>query len=121
MYVFDVLGLAEQRGLGFTTVRELSDKGLPLPQVTFDNPYIVFTLPRNDKAASFGRLEGLSPEERRGYEMLLKSGEPWSRAEYQEKMNLSQRTAQRHLTMFAEMKLVTIEGQGKNTRYKARS
>lgn len=120
MYVFDVLGLAEQRGLGFTTVRELSDKGLPLPQVTFDDPYIVFTLPRNDKAASFGRLEGLSPEERRGYELLLKSGEYWSRAEYQAKMNLSQRTAQRHLTLFFDMELVTIEGQGKNTRYKAK-
>ncbi|MBR6903499.1 MAG: hypothetical protein IKN32_01455, partial [Bacteroidales bacterium] len=46
MFVFDALDLAEQRGLGFMTVRELPEKySLPLPLVSYQEPYLVFTLP----------------------------------------------------------------------------
>lgn len=51
MFVFDALDLAEQRGLGFMTVRELPEKyGLPLPLVSYEEPYLVFNLPRNAEA-----------------------------------------------------------------------
>ena len=120
MYAFDVFGMAEQRGLGFTTVRELSDKGIPLPQVTFDAPYIVFTLPRTDKAAAkTARFAGLQPIEVKGYEFILTSGRPISRAEYQEVMGVEERTAQRHLKAFVERKLVKQNGSGRGITYEA--
>ena len=51
MFVFDALDLAEQRGLGFMTVRELPEKhNIPLPLVSYEEPYLVFTLPRNAAA-----------------------------------------------------------------------
>lgn len=121
MYVFDVLGLAEQRGLGFTTIRELSDKGLPLPQVTFDNPYIVFTLPRTAAAAAkTERYAGLLPMEIKGYEYLLKEARPVSRAEYQKALGLEERTAQRHLKTFVEKGMAKQSGSGRGTTYEAK-
>ena len=120
MYVFDVFGMAEQRGLGFTTVRELSDKSIPLPQVTFDAPDIVFTLPRTDKAATkTARFAGLQPTEIKGYEFILTSGRPISRAEYQKVMGVEERTAQRHLKAFVERSLVKQNGSGRRITYEA--
>ena len=51
MYVFDQMELVEQRGLGFQTIKELPEKfGLPLPLVSYEEPYMVFTFPRSGEA-----------------------------------------------------------------------
>ena len=52
MFVFDAMNLAEQRGLVFVSVREFPEKyGLPLPLVSYEEHYLVITLPRNSEAA----------------------------------------------------------------------
>ena len=119
MYVFDIFGLAEQRGLGFHTVRELPKMNLPLPTVKYEEPYIVFTLPRNDNSAAVGKLAGLTTAERKGYEFILQSETSVSRAEYEASMNVSSRTAQRHLKLFIERELITSDGVGRSVKYKA--
>jgi ATP-dependent DNA helicase RecG len=61
MYIFDQLGLVEQRGLGFDTIKKLPEKyGLPLPIVTYDAPYLIITFPRNLEALRlFSEQEGI--------------------------------------------------------------
>lgn len=117
MYVFDIFGLAEQRGLGFHTVRKLSDMNLPMPTVKYEEPYIVFTLPRNDNSAAVGKLAGLKVDERRGYEFILQADKPVSRAEYERAMNIESRTAQRHLKLLVERKLIISVGTGRAVKY----
>lgn len=119
MYVFDIFGLAEQRGLGFHTVRELPKMNLPLPTVKYEEPYIVFTLPRNNESAAVGKLAGLSAVERRGYEFILQSEHPITRSEYEVAMNMTSRTAQRHLKLFIERELIKPDGSGRSVRYSA--
>lgn len=117
MYIFDIFGLAEQRGLGFHTVRELPKMDLPLPTVKYEEPYIVFTLPRNNESAAVGKLAGLSVVERRGYEFILQMDKPVSRAEYESAMNIEPRTAQRHLKLFVERNLINSVGSGRAVKY----
>ena len=46
-FVFEKLGLSESRGLGFTTIRGLPNiYKLPLPVVSFDDPFLIFAFPR---------------------------------------------------------------------------
>ena len=51
MFVLDKFGIVEQRGLGFETVKGLPKKNLPLPIVSFEEPYIVVMLPLTYEAA----------------------------------------------------------------------
>lgn len=52
MYVFDQMDLVEQRGLGFQTIKDLPTRhNLPLPLVSYENPYMVLTFPRSMAAA----------------------------------------------------------------------
>jgi len=102
MYIFDQLGLVEQRGLGFDTIKELPDKyGLPLPIVTFEAPYLVITFPRSIEAmrliSNQEGIKSLTNVELRGYEWI-RTQEEVSTSEYSEYFNYSQRTASRHLS-----------------------
>lgn len=110
MYAFDQLELVEQRGLGFDTIRSLPEEyDLPLPIVTFDEPYLVFTFPRSREALrllSVGSgIEELSELELKGIE-LVKSMNEISTSEYADKLEVSQRTASRHLKKFLDLNLV---------------
>jgi ATP-dependent DNA helicase RecG len=119
MYVFDIFGLAEQRGLGFSTVRELPKHNLPLPRVEYADPYLIFTLPRNDKSAAVGKFAGIKVEERKGYEFILQSEEPISRADYEKVLQIESRTAQRQLKTLIEHGLIRATGSGRSMRYEA--
>ena len=121
MYVFDKMDLAEQRGLGFLTVRELPEKHhIPLPIVKYEEPYIVFTLPRNAKSAIVfdEKLAGLGEQELAAYDFVKLSGGQVTKAEYAKKFGLIDRTAERHLKHLTELGLVKVEGVGRSTVYK---
>jgi ATP-dependent DNA helicase RecG len=119
MYIFDIFGLAEQRGLGFSTVRELPKRNFPLPIVQYEDPYLIFTLPRNDKSAAVGKLEGIKVEERKGYEFILQSSQPVSRADYETVMQIESRTAQRQLKTLIDHGLIKPTGIGRSMKYEA--
>lgn len=121
MYVFDKLDLAEQRGLGFSTVKELPEKhSIPLPIVTYEDPYIIFTLPRNAIAATRldERLAGLGEHDVAAIDYIKLSGGKVTKAQFAKKFNLIDRTAERHLKHLVEMGVLETEGVSRSTIYK---
>ena len=121
MYVFDSLRLAEQRGLGFTTVRDLPAKyGLPLPIVRFDDPYLVFILPRN--ANYVKSIDGLRAVLTEGEIKILdffklNAGRSFGKSDIADTMGITARTAERELGHLVELKLLVREGAGRSTVY----
>lgn len=119
MFVFDQLELVEQRGLGFQTIKELPTKhNLPLPFVTYEEPYMIFTFPRSEEAlrnlSSSDNINLLSDEELRGYNWI-RSQEEIASKEYAEEFEITRRTANRHLTRMLELKLIKTNGESLNS------
>jgi ATP-dependent DNA helicase RecG len=117
-YAFEKLGLSENRGLGFRTIRALPEEyGLPLPTVSFDNPYLIFSFSRsygigvNDK-----RLAELSKAEAKGFD-YIRLNTFITRKSYEENVGVSTKTAERHLTHFVKLGLVKRIGAGAKTSY----
>jgi ATP-dependent DNA helicase RecG len=121
MYVFDQMGLVEQRGLGFQTIKELPTKyEIPLPIVSYEEPYMVFTFPRNLEAmrdvAGNGRLMELNTNELKGYDHI-RSVRRITRKEYEEFLGIEKKTAERHLTKMMQSGLIARMGDARNTYY----
>ena len=121
MYVFEQMDLVEQRGLGFQTINELPAKyNLPLPVVTFDNPYLVFTFPRDLEAlkevAGNDKLKELNADEVRGYE-YIRLVKKITRKEYENQLGYDTKKAERHLKRMTDLKLINKNGKGPDTYY----
>lgn len=122
MFVFDALDLAEQRGLGFMTVRELPEKhNIPLPLVSYEEPYLVFTLPRN--AAAVNKVDDTLAELDEGeIRMLnffrLNDSRAFAKSEVVEKLGIYPRTAERELKHLVDLDLLIREGVGRSTSYR---
>ncbi len=114
MFVFEAMDLAEQRGLGFDTVRRLrSDYNLPLPVVTYEDPYIVFTLPRNSKSSVVSEY---TDGERQVLEILRLTGRK-TRGEVEAMIPLGAKTISRIFNSLIEKGLVVKVGGGRSTSY----
>ena len=85
----------------------------------YEDPYLIFTLPRNDKSAAVGKFEGIKVEERKGYEFILQSTTPVSRLDYEKAMQIEPRTAQRQLKTLLEHGLIQSKGSGRSMKYEA--
>jgi ATP-dependent DNA helicase RecG len=121
MYVFEQMNLVEQRGLGFQTINELPVKyNLPLPVVTFDNPYIVFTFPRSldslKEVAGNDKLKELNGDELRGYE-YIRLVKKTTRKEYETQFGYDTKKAERHLKRMTEIGLIQKKGSSTATYY----
>jgi ATP-dependent DNA helicase RecG len=122
MFVFDALNLAEQRGLGFMTVRELPEKhNIPLPLVSYEEPYLVFTLPRN--AAAVSKVDDTLAELDEGeIRMLnffrLNDSQAFAKSEVVEKLGIYPRTAERELKHLVDLGFLIREGVGRSTVYR---
>lgn len=121
MYVFDQMELVEQRGLGFQTIKELPEKfGLPLPLVSYEEPYMIFTFPRSGEAlkiVSNNRvLNELNDEELKGYD-FIKLKQKITRKEYEIHFGFVKKRAERHLTHMTELGLIERKGAGPGTYY----
>lgn len=117
IFAMDKFDLAEQRGMGFRTVRSLPDKyGLPLPEVNWEDPYLVVTMPLAymNKAKN---EDGLHEQEQKGLDLVRMTG-LISKAEYATKLSLNEKTAERHLKHLCELGKIEKVGKGYNTRYK---
>ena len=120
-YVFARMELAEERGLGLRSMKaRAASAGLPLPTYGWEEPYLVLTLYRNAEGATRSLGEGilaqLSREEQRGWTLLSGRGITTQSA-YARAMNVTARTAQRHLGHFVELGLLKRVGQGPSTEY----
>lgn len=115
MYVFDQLELVEQRGLGFSTIKELPEKfDIPLPIVSYEEPYMVFTFPRNGDALKriddTPGLSELNNEELKGLDWIRLEGEVNTR-QYANHFDYGYKKAQRHLAKMRDLNLIIDNGE----------
>ena len=120
-YVFARMELAEERGLGIKSLKNRAEQvGLPLPKYSFENPYLVLTLFRNQEAAAKTLapdvLESLRGAEQKGWQWITRKGRAKS-SQYAKAMQVEDRTARRHLNRFVELGLVRKTGSGPSTEY----
>lgn len=123
-FVFARMGMAEEQGLGLASLRDRAKElGLPRPQFTWDDPYLVLTLYRTAesaiKALGENALKALSKSERKGWQWLATRGKARS-GEYAEAMGVEPRTARRHLGHFDELGLVKKTGSGPSQSYEVK-
>lgn len=119
MYIFDQLDLVEQRGLGFQTIKDLPIKhNLPLPTVSYEAPYMVFSFPRSIEAVKMvsdkPNISKLNDAQLKGYEWLRSVGEASTR-EYSAHFDIGYKTAQRHLVAMKELGLIQDNGENANS------
>ncbi len=115
MYAFDQLGLVEQRGLGFQTLKELPEKhNLPLPLVSYEEPYMVIKFPRSNESlrtvSDNKAIEELNPDELRGYNWI-RTQQDVSAKYYSEELGIVQRTASRHLAKMLDLGLIKTNNE----------
>ena len=118
MYVLDKLDYAEQRGLGFKTVKDLSKKNLPLPMVSYNAPYIEIVLPLTMAAAE--TLYGdLSEKEIKILEYIRTNGEV-SSTMIQYYFKMMQKSVSRVLIKLKENNYIESIGLARNTKYRVK-
>jgi len=108
MFAFEKLELAEQRGLGFGTIRTMPIS--QRPKVTFEDPYIVFTLPLVKRTIS----SKLSHE---AITQFLEANESFNRKQFEEYFNLSSKEANRQISKLIESGLVKMSGSKRGAMY----
>lgn len=116
MYVLDKLDYAEQRGLGFETVKDLPLKNLPLPKVRYNAPYIEFVLPLTMEVADT-MYGDLSEKEIKVLEYIRMTGST-SSADIQKHFDMEQKPVSRIIVKLKEKNYIVSEGQARNTIYK---
>lgn len=112
MFAFDKLDLAEQRGLGFETIRQMPVA--QRPRVTFEDPYMVFTLPLVEKSDSKKLPHEIITQ-------FVEANETFTRREFEEYLGVSQKTAIRQINKLIEDGLIEPITQGKNTIYQKKT
>ena len=115
MYVLDKFDQVEQRGLGFETVRELPKRGIPLPEVTYEEPYVVIRMPFSAKGASIARI-GLSAEEQRTFDYIRIKGAV-KRNEIESLLEVDNKKALRVLNKLIEKGMLVSTGQTRGVTY----
>jgi ATP-dependent DNA helicase RecG len=123
-FVFARMGMAEEQGLGLASLRDRAKElGLPRPQYTWDDPYLVLTLYQSAESAtkSLGEdtLKALNKSERKGWQWLATRGKAKS-SEYAKAVGIESRTARRHLGHFEELGLVKKTGSGPSQLYEVK-
>lgn len=120
-YVLARMRLAEERGFGLRSLRMgAREAGLPLPRYAWDDPYLVLTLYRNREAA-VGTLPmdvaaKLNTDEKAAWQFIA-TNESVTNRELRDRLDFSERKAQRVLKKLAEVRLVERVGKGRATRY----
>lgn len=120
-YVFAQLDLAEERGLGLRSLKELAQKlDLPLPTYRWNNPYLDLVIYRSPAAAvnilPDRIVKQLSDGEQAGWQWFKARGTAKS-SEYAKAQSLADRVARRHLNHFVDLRLAKKLGAGPSTTY----
>lgn len=108
MFAFEKMNLAEQRGLGFGTIRKMSPAQRPI--VSFEDPYIVFTLPLVEKTDSKKLLQDTITQ-------FVEANETFTRKQFEEYFGLSPKEANRQISKLIERGLVKMSGSKRGAIY----
>lgn len=113
MYVFNQMKLAEQRGKGISTMKQLPSQGFPLPTFEMQAGNLVVTFTRTPSA--LGKV-GMSEQEYKEW-LYIQANEPVTRSQFAKHFSLPPKTATNHLNRLIDLKVVFSKGKGKATRY----
>ncbi len=121
-YIFAKMKLAEERGLGLKSMRARASKAnLPLPEYSYDNPYITLSIYQEASATVSDKqndlLDSLNKAERKGWDWLV-TKENATVSEYEDAMGIPNRTAKNQLKKMTALGLLKKEGAGPATHYK---
>lgn len=115
MYVLDKLDYAEQRGLGFETVKDLPAKNLPLPKVQYNAPYIEFILPLS-MAVAETMYGDLSEKEIKVLE-YIRINEPVTRSDIETLLGIDNKKAVRILNKLIDKGVIISQGKSRGVTY----
>ena len=116
-YIFNIMRYMEESGVGMDTYRTMREKyDLPLPVITYKEPYIIVSFPRTLSTTRDmnEKLKNLKDSELKGYE-FIKISQDVSTREYSSHFNIGYKTAQRHLAKMKELGLITDNGEDVNS------
>ena len=116
MYVLDKLDYAEQRGLGFETIKDLIKQNMPLPIVNYNAPYLEFILPLSMDEAEM-MYGDLNEKEVKVLEFIRIKGEV-SNAEIQKEFGIERWQVSRIFAKLREKGYVVVEGKTRGTVYR---
>ena len=112
---FNLFNISEQRGFGFSTIRELPTKHkLPLPMVTFNAPYIVTRLSKRFDEELYD--SAMSEREKLALDFVRVNGKV-TRKQYEEAMGIPKSTSNRDMAHLIELGYLDTEGESHSTRY----
>jgi ATP-dependent DNA helicase RecG len=116
MYVFNQMKLAEQRGKGMRSMKELPSVGFPLPTFEMQGGNLIVSFARNSAATGTAGMSG------REYKELLyiQAHEPVTRVQFAKHFKLPDRTAKAHLESLVDSGKIEPVGRGKATKYVSR-
>lgn len=119
MYIFNQMGLAEQRGIGLRKLKQLPDKGFPLPKIRMKAGMLEITFARTKEfIAKQAGVRSLTEAEKESLIFIQRRGEV-SRSEFAEHFNLTDKTAQRRLADLVKKGIIEARGKAKATVYVA--
>lgn len=124
-YVFAKMGLAEERGLGLKSMKTQSTAiGLPQPQYSWDNPYLVLTLYRSTKGAiqAMGTvaIEKLNADEKATLQLIF-TRQTVRSSDVVRDLGFDERKVQRILKKLVDNHLVERLALGRAAQYKVRN
>ncbi len=114
-YVFSLMEYVEEKGFGMKALRSLyADFNLPLPEFSFEEPFLTLRFPRNMEAITeVSERKGigeLNDDELKGFEWIKSKGEI-SAKDYTIQFGITTRTTSRHLGKMLEFKLIKTNGE----------
>jgi ATP-dependent DNA helicase RecG len=114
-YAFSLMDYVEEKGFGMRTFKSLNkDYGLPFPEYEYKEPFLILTFARNMEAlkliSKHPAIQQLNSEELTGYEWIKGLDEVTAK-DYAMHLNVSSRTASRHLGRMLELNLIKTNGE----------
>ena len=120
MYVYNRMGLAEQRGIGLRSMKSLSEKGFPLPIINLMGNVLEISFARSSNALSeiiSSETADLSEQDKQGIQ-FIQENQSISVSDYANEFKIATKTAQRRLSDLVEKGLIIKEGERRWTRYR---
>jgi len=123
MYVFNRMGMAEQRGIGLRSLKRLPKLGFPLPQFKLKGKILEIVFGRDSSLIAemrgFDNLD-ITTEDREGL-YFIQQNNSVTVNDYASHFGLTNKTAQRRLADLVEKDLLVKEGKNRWTKYQLRN
>jgi ATP-dependent DNA helicase RecG len=120
MYVYNRMGLAEQRGIGLRNMKRLPQYGFPMPSFSMKGNILEIVFVRD--ASLIPELKGIhskgiTQEDRDGL-FFIQKNEPIVVKDYAKHFSLTEKTAQRRIAGLFEKGLLEKEGENRWVKYR---